>query len=114
MCALTVKQLEPPDPVTTESMPHIHFPPLEYRENLSPHEGFVLAAREQLIWDAVNDCAMIKRSERESLAQVALANAVNDCLEKTHNIRPDSAESVKKTVKGKSNSNVEERVDIVG
>ncbi|KAG1751952.1 hypothetical protein EDD22DRAFT_850687, partial [Suillus occidentalis] len=43
---------------------------------------------EQLIWDAVNDCAMIKRSERESLAQVALANAVNDCLEKTHNIRP--------------------------
>ncbi|KAG1733771.1 hypothetical protein EDD22DRAFT_852578, partial [Suillus occidentalis] len=84
------------DPVTTESYAAYPFSPSRISRNLSPHERLCSGAREQLIWDAVNDCAMIKRSERESLAQVALANAVNDCLEKTHNIRPDSAESVEK------------------
>ncbi|KAG2745030.1 hypothetical protein P692DRAFT_20877551 [Suillus brevipes Sb2] len=97
--------LEPPtmpsDPATTdtESMPHINFPPLEYRENLKLHEDFVLAAMQLLIWDAVNVCAMIKRSEREGLVQVALAKAVKDCLDKAYDLQFDSVESAKKIIR---------------
>ncbi|KAG1844368.1 hypothetical protein F4604DRAFT_1689124 [Suillus subluteus] len=73
------------------------------RSNISERsrkrDAFVLAAEKRLISDAVNDCAMMMPLERENLIQVALADAVKDCLEKAHAIRSNSAKLVKEEVK---------------
>jgi len=71
-----------------------------------------VAAEKRLINEAVNSCTMMTLSERENLIQVALADAVKECLEKAQAIRSDSAKSVKEEIKGKSDLEVGEGVDV--
>ncbi|KAG2143845.1 hypothetical protein BD769DRAFT_1382915 [Suillus cothurnatus] len=87
----------PPD--TTRCTSSIDLPLLEYQCDLSIHEAFVVAAEKRLINEAVNNCTMMTLSERENLIQVALADAVKECLEKAQAIRSDSAKSVKEEIK---------------
>ncbi|KAG1836599.1 hypothetical protein C8R48DRAFT_782923 [Suillus tomentosus] len=100
--SLASSSTTPSYPAPTEpTQPHIDLPLLDYKSNLPIHESFVLAAEKQVISNAVNHCAMIKPSARESLIQVALADAVKHCLEKAHrdHLRSDhSAELAKKQI----------------
>jgi hypothetical protein len=97
---------------TTQCTSSIDLPLLEYQCDLSIHEAFVVAAEKQLINEAVNNCTMMTLSERENLIQVALADAVKECLEKAQAILSDSAKSVKEEIKGKSDLEVGEGVDV--
>lgn len=92
----------------------IDLPLLEYQPSLPIHDAFVLAAEKRVISDAVNDCAMMMPLERQNLIQIALTDAVKDCLEKANvqAIRSNSAKSVKDELKGKSYLEVGERVDV--
>lgn len=92
--------------------PRLDLPPLKYQHNLSKHEDFVLAAEYQLISHAVNICAMIESSDREVVVQAGLAHAVKGCLEKAHNIGPNSAETMKKEVQGNSDLEGGQRIDV--
>jgi hypothetical protein len=89
--------------------PRFDLPPLIYQRNLPIHEGFILAAEEQLTSDAVNICAMMERPEREFSIQAVLVVKVQDCLEKAHDVQSDS---VKKDVQGKSDLEGGERIDV--
>ncbi|KAG1735245.1 hypothetical protein EDD22DRAFT_852395 [Suillus occidentalis] len=81
------------------TLPCLDLPPLKYQHNLSKHEDFILAAETQLISHAVNICVMIESSDREVVVQAELAHAVKKCLEKAHDIGPNSTETMKKKFK---------------
>lgn len=99
---------------TTRRPSVVDLPLLEYQHALPIHEEFVLVAEERLLSDAVNKCTMMMPLEREDWIQVALADAVQECLERVHiqALRSNSAKSVKDELKGKSHLEVGERVDV--